>query len=60
MRNPKWHRDQIILALDLYFFPNRGSIDDKIKKIAELSQVLNKLPLFPDRPDEEKFRIRMA
>lgn len=56
MRNPKWHRDEIILALDLYFSADRGSIDDKNKKIVELSQVLNKLPLFPERPDEEKFR----
>lgn len=56
MRNPKWHRDEIILALDLYFSADRGSIDDKNKKIIELSRVLNKLPLFPDRPDEEKFR----
>jgi 5-methylcytosine-specific restriction protein A len=56
MRNPKWHRDEIILALDLYFSENRGSIDDKNKKIVELSKVLNKLPLFTDRPDEERFR----
>ena len=56
MRNPKWHRDEIILALDLYFSADRGSIDDKNPKIQELSRVLNDLPLFPDRPDEEKFR----
>ncbi len=56
MRNPKWHRDEIILALDLYFSKDRGSIDDKNSKIIELSKTLNDLPLFPDRPDEEKFR----
>jgi 5-methylcytosine-specific restriction protein A len=56
MRNPKWHRDEIILALDLYFSKDRGSIDGKNPKIIELSRVLNKLPLFPERPDEEKFR----
>lgn len=56
MRNPKWHRDEIILALDLYFSTDRGSIDDKNPRIQELSKILNDLPLFPDRPDEEKFR----
>src|SRR5436190_7767476 len=56
MRNPKWHRDEIILALDLYFSSDRGSIDDKNPKIIELSRILNELPLFPNRPDEEKFR----
>src|SRR5689334_10143987 len=56
MRNPKWHRDEIILALDLYFKSDRGSIDKSNPKIIELSQTLNKLPLFPERPDAEKFR----
>jgi 5-methylcytosine-specific restriction enzyme A len=56
MRNPKWHRDEIILALDLYFSQDRGSIDDKNPKVIELSRTLNDLPLFPNRPDEEKFR----
>ncbi|AHF14931.1 type III PLP-dependent enzyme domain-containing protein [Niabella soli] len=56
MKNPKWHRTEIILALELYFDSNRGSIDAKNPKIIELSEVLNALPLFMDRPDTEKFR----
>lgn len=56
MRNPKWHRDEIILALDLYFSPNRGPIDKKNPKIIELSTILNSLPLFVHRPDRERFR----
>jgi 5-methylcytosine-specific restriction protein A len=56
VRNPKWHRDEIILALDLYFSTDRGSIDKKNPKIIEVSRVLNELPIFPERPDEEKFR----
>src|ERR1700734_2371452 len=56
MRNPKWHQDEIILALDLYFSPTRGSIDTKNPKIIELSGILNSLPIFHDKPDEEKFR----
>jgi 5-methylcytosine-specific restriction protein A len=55
-KNPKWHRDEIILALDLYFDPNRGPIDAKNPQVIQLSELLNKLPLFPDRPDEKKFR----
>jgi 5-methylcytosine-specific restriction protein A len=55
-RNPKWHRDEIILALYLYFQENRGSIDKKNPKIIELSKMLRKLPIVKDRPDEEKFR----
>jgi 5-methylcytosine-specific restriction protein A len=56
MRNPKWHRDEIILALDLYFSPTRGSIDGRNPNIVELSKILNSLPLFYNKPDEEKFR----
>ena len=56
MRNPKWHRDEIILALDLYFSSERGSIDAKNPKISELSKILNSLPLFYNKPDAEKFR----
>lgn len=56
MRNPKWHRDEIILALELYFSPDRGSIDASNPKILELSKLLNSLPLIQDRPDKEKFR----
>ncbi len=56
MRNPKWHRDEILLALDLYFSSNRGPIDKKNPNIIELSKTLNSLPLFFNKPDEEKFR----
>ncbi|MGN7722812.1 HNH endonuclease [Chitinophaga sp. 22620] len=55
-RNPKWSRDEIILALDLYFSPNRGSIDKKNPKIIALSRLLRELPIVFDRPDSEKFR----
>jgi 5-methylcytosine-specific restriction protein A len=56
MRNPKWHRDEIILALDLYFSPTRGSLDAKNPNIIGLSKILNSLPLFYNKPDEAKFR----
>lgn len=56
MRNPKWHRDEIILALDLYFKLEPGQINSRNPAIVELSQILNKLPIFEERPDSVKFR----
>lgn len=56
MRNPKWHRDEIILALDLYSKIEPGQINAKNPAIQELSGVLNCLPIHDVRPDEAKFR----
>ncbi|AWI25222.1 HNH endonuclease [Flavobacterium pallidum] len=56
MKNPKWHRDEIILALDLYHDPYRGTVDSKNPNIIALSELLNKLPIFMEKPDGAKFR----
>ncbi|SHE53365.1 5-methylcytosine-specific restriction enzyme A [Arenibacter palladensis] len=56
MRNPKWHRDEIILALDLYFKIEPGQIHTKNPEVIALSEVLNKLPIHEERPDVLKFR----
>lgn len=56
MRNPKWHRDEIILALNLYFNLEPGQIHARNPEIIELSDILNKLPIHEERPDEVKFR----
>ena len=56
MRNPKWHRDEIILALDLYFRIEPGQVHARNPEIIELSEILNQLPIHEDRPDEVKFR----
>ncbi|GBF18601.1 MULTISPECIES: hypothetical protein [Arenibacter] len=56
MRNPKWHRDEIILALDLYFKIEPGQIHSRNPAIITLSELLNKLPLHEERPDAVKFR----
>ncbi len=56
MRNPKWHRDEIILALDLYFRIEPGQIHANNPKIIELSETLNLLPIHNERPDVQKFR----
>jgi len=56
MRNPKWHRDEIILALDLYFKLEPGQIHARNQDVIELSDTLNQLPIHEFRPDAEKFR----
>lgn len=56
MRNPKWHRDEIILTLDLYFKPDRGTVDARNPNIIQLSKELNQLPIFQHRPDAARFR----
>ena len=56
MRNPKWHRDEIILALDLYSRLEPGQISSTNSDIQELSILLNQLPIHDVRPDEAKFR----
>ena len=43
MRNPKWHRDEIILALNLYFNLEPGQIHARNPEVIELSEILNKL-----------------
>jgi 5-methylcytosine-specific restriction protein A len=53
-RNPPWARDELILALDLYFV--RGPLSGAAPEIFELNRVLNELPIHTTRPDREKFR----
>lgn len=56
MRNPKWHRDEIILALDLYFDKDLGPMDSGNPKIIALSELLNRLPIFHHKLDKQTFR----
>lgn len=56
MKNPKWCRDEIILALDLYYQKDRGPIEARNPKIIQLSELLNQLPLFSSIPDIGTFR----
>ena len=56
MRNPKWKRDEILLALDLYFKIEPGQIHARNPEIISLSEILNKLPIHTVRPDKIKFR----
>jgi len=56
MKNPPWHRDEIILALELYFRLEPGQIHARNPKIIELSDILNRLPIHETIPDQQTFR----
>ena len=56
MRNPKWHRDEIILTLELYYDLESGRMNSGSKEVVELSELLNKLPIHTIRPDAQRFR----
>lgn len=54
IRNPAWEYDELVLALDLYL--RRGIPPVSDSEVGELSALLNRLPLHPTRPDEQRFR----
>ena len=56
IRPPKWHRDEIILALQLYHSIEAREMDSKNPKIIEVSEILNKLPIFKSKKEHVKFR----
>lgn len=56
MRPPKWKRDELILALNLYFQSEPGQIHAKNPLIIELSELLNQLPIHGDKREFESFR----
>mgnify|MGYP003636141666 FL=1 len=56
MRPPRWHRDEIILALDLYFTIEPKEMDNRNSKVIELSELLNMLPIHHNRLTNQKFR----
>lgn len=56
MRNPKWTRDELILALDLYFRCDPLKTNKSDPEIIALSDLLNSLPIHPQKAEFEKFR----
>lgn len=56
MRSPKWSRDELILALELYFRVNPLYNSGKHPEIVRLSEILNSLPLHPQAAHGIKFR----
>ena len=55
-RNPSWFKDELILALDLYFQFGPGKLSKVSPDVLALSNTLNKLPLETERPDAPRFR----
>jgi 5-methylcytosine-specific restriction protein A len=55
-RNPPWARDELILALDLYFRVNPNHTREQHPKILALSRLLNSLPIHPRTSEFENFR----
>ena len=55
-RNPVWSREELILALNLYFEIESSQFTSSNPKVIELSEILNKLNIHSDRPDEIRFR----
>jgi 5-methylcytosine-specific restriction protein A len=56
MRNPPWTRDELILALDLYFKVNPLHTSEKHPDIIALSELLNTLPIHPATTQQAAFR----
>ena len=56
IRNPKWTRDELILALDLYFKVDPSHTSQNHPAILELSDTLNQLPIHPQAVQGIKFR----
>jgi 5-methylcytosine-specific restriction protein A len=55
-KNPPWNRDELILALDLYFRFHPSRLSKKHEEIIGLSRVLNMLAMNTYKPEPDKFR----
>lgn len=55
-RNPPGSRDELILALELYFLQSPKIGDATHPEVIELSKLLNAMPLHTLRPDARRFR----
>lgn len=56
MRNPAWVRDEIILAMDLYFRAGRKQLSADHADVVSLSRLLNALPIHRSSQRDERFR----
>lgn len=55
-QNPSWTRDELILALDKYFYINSVGNINKHQEAVNLSKILNSLPIHDDRGSAGNFR----
>jgi 5-methylcytosine-specific restriction enzyme A len=56
MRNPDWNREELILALDLYFQMDYGQMHGRNSEIIKLSDDLRRLNLHANIPDKKKIQ----
>ena len=56
MKNPPWHKDELILALELYFWEPAARGSKSHPDVIELSELLNRLNIHPSIPPGTKFR----
>jgi len=56
MRNPDWNREELILALNLYFKMDYGQMHGRNPDVIQLSKDLRNLYIHSNIPDKEKFR----
>lgn len=56
MRNPDWNREELILALDLYFRMDYGQMHGRNPEIIQLSKELRSLNIHTEIPNKENFR----
>lgn len=55
-RNPSWTRDEIVLALNLYFKAGRKWLPPDHRDVIELSQLLNSMPIHRSTLRNKSFR----
>jgi 5-methylcytosine-specific restriction protein A len=54
--NPRWARDELILALDLYMSEQRAMLNPSHPKVVALSKLLNRLPIHDPSVRTASFR----
>jgi 5-methylcytosine-specific restriction protein A len=45
-KNPPWHREELILALELYYRVDASRLRPEDPEVVELSSLLNRLPFY--------------
>lgn len=55
-KNPNWHRDELVLALDLYFTNHPSGVSQSSKVVFDLSSILQKMDIHKDKPKDSSFR----
>lgn len=59
-QNPKWHRDEVILVLDLYYRLESGQMNASNPEVIKTSEILNKLPIHKIDLISKSFVMKMG